>query len=255
VRARRSWSAAAVLLTVAMAGCSGGESQARSTSRTITVFAASSLSGTFTELGRQFEQTHPGTTARFSFGASSTLAQQIVQGAPAQVFAAASLTTMDTVSKAGEAAGEPAVFARNRLQIAVPKGNPAKVRGLADFGDGSLRIALCAARVPCGAAAVKALAAAGITAKPDTLEQDAKTTLAKVRLAEVDAALVYRTDVIAATGDVEGIDFPEAAKAVNDCPIVVTTAGRDSAVAAEFVALVRSPAGQAVLRRAGFELP
>lgn len=224
-------------------------------SGTVTVFAASSLSGTFEELGRQLETAHPRVAVRFSFGSSAALAQQIVQGAPAHVFAAASQATMRQVTDAGGAVGEPAVFARNRLQIAVPEGNPAGVRGIDDFADRSLTIALCAPQAPCGAAAVKALAAAGVVAAPDTLEADAKAALAKVRLGEVDAALVYRTDVLAAARVVDGIDFPEEAAAVIDYPIAVLAVGRDSPVAAAFVEHVRSAAGRAVLAEAGFGLP
>jgi molybdate transport system substrate-binding protein len=231
------------------------KSPAGAVSGTVIVFAASSLSGTFEELGRQFEQAHPGATVRFSFGSSAALAQQILQGAPADVFATASAATMQQVTAGGGVVGEPAVFARNRLQIAVPEGNPAGVDGIDDFADPALTIALCAPQAPCGVAAVRALASAQVSAAPDTFEVDAKATLAKVRLGEVDAALVYRTDVLAAADEVDGIDFAEAAVAVNDYLIVVLDAGRRSAVAAEFVTHVRAAAGRTVLAAAGFELP
>lgn len=238
----------AVALVVGLTASCAAASSTGETDQ-LTVFAASSLSGPFEQLGRQFEATHAGTTVRFSFAASSTLAQQIVNGAPADVFAAASPATMHVVTRAGAATGEPAVFVRNRLQIAVPKGNPAGIAGLADLADRRRTIGLCAPTAPCGAAAMAALAAAGVTAAPDTLEPDAKSTLAKVRLGEVDAALVYRTDVIAADRSVDGIDFPQAAG--NDYQVAVL---RDGAAAA-FVAHLRSPAGRAVLSAAGFELP
>ena len=130
---------------------------------------------------------------------------------------------MKTVTDAGGASGAAVDFVSNTLQIAVPKGNPGKITGLADFADASKTIAICAPQVPCGAAAVKVFAAAKIVPKPDTLEADVKATLAKVAADEVDAALVYRTDVISAPTDVEGIDFPEAAQAVNTYPIAVLT--------------------------------
>src|SRR5690606_38093137 len=151
------------------------------------------LTGTFTELGKEFEAEHPGTRVRFSFGGSATLAQQIVQGAPADVFAAASPATMKTVTDAS-LANTPATFARNRLQIAVPAGNPAGVGELKDLAGPEVKVALCAEQVPCGAAAAKALDAAGVQVRPFTLEQDVRATLTKVELGEVDAALVYRTD-------------------------------------------------------------
>jgi molybdate transport system substrate-binding protein len=254
----------ALLLVVPAAACGDSASGSAPTASgarpptlagTVTVFAASSLSGPFEDLGRQFEQAHRGVVVRFSFGSSAALAQQIRQGAPAGVFAAASPAAMRQVTDAAPTVGEPAVFARNRLQIAVPKGNPAGVRGIGDFADASLAIALCAPQAPCGAAAVAALDAAGVTAAPDTLEADAKATLAKVRMGEVDAALVYRTDVLAAVRQVDGIDFPQAAAAVNDYLIARLATGRDAAVAAAFVEHVRSAPGRAVLAAAGFEVP
>jgi molybdate transport system substrate-binding protein len=190
-----------------------------------------------------------------NFGASSSLARNITQGAPADVFAAANPATMKTVESAGEASGTPVTFATNQLQIAVPKDNPGRVTGLKDFANPTLKLALCAAQVPCGAAATAALDAAGVKAQPDTLEADAKATLAKVLLDEVDAALVYRTDVRAAGNSVRGIDFPESAKAVNDYPLVALKAAPNPEAARAFVELVRSARGQAVLAAAGFGPP
>ena len=219
------------------------------------VLAASSLTESFTALGKAFEAEHPGTTVSFSFAASSELATQVQQGAPADVFASASPATMAQVSDGGDTAVKPVTFARNTLEIAVPAGNPAKVTGLADFAKKDLTIALCAPEVPCGAAADKVFAAAKVTPAPDTLEADVKATLAKVTLGEVDAALVYKTDVIAAGDKVEGIDFPEAADAVNDYPIAVLKDARKPATAQAFVDLVLSAGGQKVLSEAGFQLP
>jgi molybdate transport system substrate-binding protein len=220
----------------------------------VVVFAAASLKESFTAIGAAFERDHPGVEVTFNFGASSTLARNITQGAPADVFAAASPATMRTVTEAGDAA-DPEVFARNQLEIAVPAGNPAKVTGLADLGDDDLKIALCARQVPCGAAAVKAFEAAGLTPRPDTYEQDVKAALAKVILGEVDAALVYRTDVRAAGAKVEGIAFPESARATNDYPIVTLTRAPNAAAAAAFVTFVRSDAGRRLLTGAGFAAP
>ena len=143
---------------------------------TVTVLAAASLTEAFTTLGEQFEAAHPGTTVTFSFGSSATLAAQAVQGAPADVLAAASTATMATVTDAG-AAADPVDVATNTLEIAVPPGNPGGVRGLADLADPDLRVALCAPQVPCGAGAEQVLRAAGVTAAPDTLESDVKAVL------------------------------------------------------------------------------
>ncbi|MER5318211.1 molybdate ABC transporter substrate-binding protein [Streptosporangium roseum] len=250
----------ALTLAAALSGCAAGgqaapvASAAGGEATTLTVFAAASLTGTFGELGKTFEAAHPGTSVRFNFGSSATLAQQIVQGAPADVFAAASPATMKTVTDASLATG-PNVFARNKLQIAVPADNPAGVDGLADLADPKVKVALCAAQVPCGAAAVKALDAAGLKVTPVTLEQDVKATLTKVALGEVDAALVYRTDVLAAAGKVTGIDFPEADKAINDYPVAVLSKAPAPERARQFVELVLSRQGKDVLTGAGFEAP
>jgi len=221
-------------------------------SGTLTVFAAASLTETFTQLGDRFMAAHPGLTVTFNFGGSSALAAQIVSGAPADVFAAASPATMRTVVDAGDDANEPEVFARNTLEIAVPPDNPAHITGLSDFTRPELTIALCAPEVPCGAAAQQVFTAAGLVPAPDTLEPDVKSALSKVELGEVDGALVYKTDVIAAAGRVRGIEFPEASGAVNDYPITVLTKATNSAAAAAFVELVRSPDGQQALAAAGF---
>ncbi|WP_449060992.1 molybdate ABC transporter substrate-binding protein [Planomonospora algeriensis] len=241
-----------------LTGCGPGADPSAATPASaaaeVTVFAAASLTGAFTELGTAFEAAHPGTTVRFNFGSSATLAQQITQGAPADVFAAASPATMKTVTDAG-LAGAPTVFARNKLRIAVPADNPAGVDELEDLADAKVKVALCAVQVPCGAAAVKALDAAGLKVTPVTLEQDVKATLTKVELGEVDAALVYATDVLASGGKVKGIDFPEAGEAVNDYPIAALSGAPAGPAARRFVDLVLSQQGRDVLTRAGFQAP
>jgi molybdate transport system substrate-binding protein len=263
---RRAALAAIVVPLILLAGCGGDDADtAASTSSPsssgsdisgkVVVLAASSLTESFTELGKVFEAKYPGTTVSFSFAASSELATQIEQGAPADVFASASPATMALVSDSGGTADQPVTFVSNTLEIAVPAGNPAKVTGLADFAKKDLTIALCAPEVPCGAAAEKVFAAAKVTPAPDTLESDVKATLSKVTLGEVDAALVYRTDVLAAGDKVEGIDFPEAAGAVNDYPIAVLADAPNPDGAQAFVDLVLSPEGAKVLGAAGFDLP
>jgi molybdate transport system substrate-binding protein len=218
----------------------------------VVVFAAASLTESFESMAQELEEEHPELRFTFSFGGSSSLAPQILSGAPANVFAAASPETMQQVVDGGAAVGEPELFVRNRLQIAVPPDNPAGVATLEDLADPALTVAMCAPEVPCGAAAERAFDVAGLEPKPDTLEEDVKAVLAKVELGEVDAGLVYRTDVVAAGSTVTGIDFTEAAEAINDYQIVTVT---DSDGAQVFVDFVQSNRGREMLADAGFDLP
>lgn len=250
---KRVLAASALLLT----GC-GSPAPATSTSGVageITVFAAASLTESFKKLGAEFEAANPGSKVTFNFAGSSALAQQINQGAPADVFASAAPANMKQVTDTGAITATPTTFAKNTLQIAVPKGNPGKITGLADFAKADLKIALCAEQVPCGAASKKVFEAAKVTAAPDTLEQDVKAVLAKVSLGEVDAALVYRTDVKSAGDKVEGKDFAEAGKAVNDYLIAPLAKAPNAAAAKAFVDYVLSEKGKKVLSEAGFTAP
>ncbi|MFK3983853.1 molybdate ABC transporter substrate-binding protein [Micromonospora sp. NPDC050397] len=222
---------------------------------TITVFAAASLTESFTTIGKDFEAANPGAKVTFSFAGSSALATQINQGAPADVFASAAPANMKTVTDAGNGGGTPTTFVKNQLVIAVPKGNAKGVTGLTDLTKPDAKVALCAEQVPCGAAAKKALDAAGVKLTPVTLEQDVKGALSKVKLGEVDAALVYRTDAKAATADVDGIEFPESAGAINDYPITVLKSAPNRTGAEAFIAYVLSDAGRSVLTQAGFQAP
>ncbi len=254
--------AAAGLLALTACGGSSAADDAGTTSAspggltgTLTVFAAASLTDVFTELGDQLMADNPDLTVTFTFAGSSTLATQITQGAPADVFASANQDRMTVVTDAGLAADDPTVFTENVLEIAVPEGNPGDVTGLADFGDAELVLAVCAPDVPCGAAAEQVFAAAGVTARPDTLEEDVRAALTKVELGEVDAALVYASDVRSAGGRVEGIGFPEAEDAVNAYPVVTLADAADPAAAQAFLDLLESDAGQQVLTEAGFRSP
>ncbi|GIG59943.1 molybdate-binding protein [Longispora fulva] len=253
--------AVATVAALALAGCGGGADKPSTTpptgeklTGTVTVLAAASLTESFTAIGKDFEAAHPGVKVTFSFGASSTLATQIVNGAPADVFASASPTNMKQVTDANLATA-PTVFARNQLVIAVPKGNKAGIKTIEDLAKPNVKVALCATQVPCGAAATKALAAANVKVTPVTLEADVKAALTKVRLGEVDAALVYRTDAQAASADVEAIEFTASAQAVNEYPIVAIAKAPNSAGAAAFVAYVLSDKAKAILTKAGFQNP
>jgi molybdate transport system substrate-binding protein len=255
VGAKGAKSVALILVGLMASGCLTSQPDGTAApAPTITAAAAASLTEAFTQIGKDFQAENSGSTVSFTFGSSATLAAQITQGAPVDVFAAASPATMKTVTDAG-AAGTPTNFVSNTLEIAVPKGNPHHITGLKDFADKNRRIALCDPSVPCGAAAVTVFAAAKITAAPDTLEQDVKATLQKVSRDEVDAALVYLTDVISSHDQVDGIEFPEAKLAVNRYPIAALKASKNANLAKAFVDYVLSPAGQAVLTKAGFAKP
>jgi molybdate transport system substrate-binding protein len=253
---------AAGLLTACGGSSAGGADAAGSSpgsgsglSGTVTVFAAASLTDVFGQLGDELMADNPDLDVRFNFAGSSALATQITQGAPADVFASANENQMAVVTDAGLGDGDPTVFTENVLEIAVPVGNPGNVTGLADFANPDLTLAICAAEVPCGAAAAQVFEATGITAVPDTEEEDVRAALTKVQLGEVDAALVYASDVQSAGSDVEGIPFPEAEQAVNQYPVCVLAAAPNTEAAQAFVDLVLSDEGQAALAAAGFRAP
>jgi molybdate transport system substrate-binding protein len=242
---------------VVLAGCSTSGSTAPDAEMTgtmsgsVTVLAAASLSGPLDEAAAAFTNSHPEIDIVISYGGSSALAQQIVEGSPADVFFSANETTMQTVVDAGLAV-DPTVVLTNTLEIAVPAGNPAGISGLDDFARPGLEIALCDPAVPCGSAAVELLDLVGVTASVDTLEEDVRATLAKVALGEVDAALVYRTDVLAAGDAVEGIEVPEATQVINRYPIALLADAPNSSAARAFMDFLLSSGGTDVFTAAGF---
>ena len=273
--ARRRAAALAVVAVLGLAGCTGPTSDAVTArpaeeptadgelSGTLTVFAAASLTDVFTELGDRLTAEHPGLEIRFNFAGSSALAAQILQGAPADVFASADEAQMARLTDAG-LADDADVFARNPLMLATPIGNSVGMElpdggdapGLADLLEVDDVLAVCAPEVPCGAAAAEVLDRAGLGAAPDTYEDDVRAVLTKVQLGEVDAGLVYLSDVHAADdGSVLAFGFREAALAINDYPIAGLAEAGNPAAAAAFVELVLSEAGQQVLADAAFLPP
>jgi molybdate transport system substrate-binding protein len=251
------------LAVVALAGCSSSSSSSAPSASTssssastgsITVFAAASLTGTFTELGKQFEAAHPGDTVKFSFGPSSGLATEITSGAPADVFASAATANMDQVVTAGDASN-PQNFAKNIMEVAVPPNNPANVKSVNNLAKKSVKTALCQPQVPCGVVAAEVFKNAGITVKPVTLQPDVKSVLSQVELGNVDAGMVYVTDVMAAGTKVKGVPIPADDNASTLYPIATITSSKQKSEAEAFVAYVLSPAGQQVLGAAGFEKP
>jgi len=252
---------AAGLAAVAVAGCSSssssspsGTSSAKPATGTITVFAAASLMETFTKIGQQFEAAHKGDTVKFSFGPSDGLATQITSGAPADVFASASPATMDTVVKAGDAAN-PQTFAKNTMEVAVPPANPAHVTSVNDLAKSSVKVALCQPQVPCGVVAAQVFKNAAITVKPVTLEADVDSVVTQVETGNVDAGMVYVTNVLSAGTKLKGITIPANVNASTLYPIATIKSSKHASIAKEFVDYVLSPAGQQVLAAAGFLKP
>ena len=252
---------AATALAV-LAGCGGGDTggeqppaSGEAAGGTLTVFAAASLTGTFEDLEQRFEAANPGTDVVFNFAGSSALAQQINQGAPADVFASADQNNMTKVTDADNAEGEPVVFATNTLQIAVAPQNPKAVASLQDLVNPDLRTVVCAPQVPCGSATEKVEQAAGVDIPAVSEEQDVKSVLQKVTTGNADAGLVYRTDVTASNGQAEGVDIAQASEAVNEYPIVVLRNTQNQALAQQWVDFVNGDEGRHVLEAAGFGAP
>jgi molybdate transport system substrate-binding protein len=220
----------------------------------ISVFAAASLTDAFEEVGTAFEAANPDTTIELNFAASSALREQILSGAPADVFASANTSNMDQVVDGGAAEGsEP--FVKNQLQIAVPDSNPMGVTGLADFADGDLLIGLCAEEVPCGELGREALAKAGVTPSIDTNEPDVRSLLTKIEAGELDAGIVYITDVRSAGDAVDGIDISAEDNVIATYPIAALTDAANRDVAEAFVEFVLSDEGQEILASYGFDAP
>ena len=218
----------------------------------VTVFAAASLTATFQAMGSTFEKAHPAVRVQFNFSGSSALAQQIQQGAPADVFASADETNMQKLIDSGDVMGPPQLFARNRLQIVVAPGNPKRIATLIDLTRSGLTIALCGPTVPCGRYAAEAFTTAGVTAPAASQEIDVKGVLSKVALGEADAGIVYVTDVRAAGGKVEGVDIPDPYNVIARYPIAVLKQAPHAAAAKAFVDFILSSEGQQSLASFGF---
>ncbi|MEO7721102.1 MAG: molybdate ABC transporter substrate-binding protein [Pseudolysinimonas sp.] len=221
----------------------------------VTVLAAASLTEVYGDLAERFEKLHPNVAITESFGGSSALAAQIVQGAPADLFATANEATMKTVTDAGLADGAPTVYATNILTLVVPPSNPADVTTVADLARPGVKVALCDKSVPCGSASLSLLAAEKLTVAPVTLETDVKAVLTKVELNEVDAGLVYVTDAKSAGGTVTQIAVPDAANVINRYPIVVLSGSTNKATARAFERFILSKTGLGALKNAGFGTP
>ena len=243
----------AAMVLAALAGCGSDEpDDSAAEETTLTVYAASSLTSAFEQMGEDFEADHDGVTVEFNFAGSSDLVAQIQEGAPADVFASADEANMEKLTAEDLQGADPENFASNTLEIAVPPGNPAGVENFQDLGEDGLNLVICAPEVPCGAASQGVAEAAGVELNPVSEEQSVTDVIAKVSSGEADAGLVYVTDVIAAGDDVEGIEFPESSEVVNVYPIAPLADSENADLAQEFVDLVLGESGQSILQEAGF---
>lgn len=247
-----------------LAGCSaqapaeaalGSESNAAAAtlSGELTVAAAASLQPAFEELSAAFTAEHPGVTfAGLSFDGSATLAKQIIEGAPVDVFASADEANMNKVIDAGLGASTPIVFATSSLQIVVAAGNPLDIKDLADLAREGVVTVVCAPEVPCGAAATKLLSRDGVTLAPASEEQNVTAVLTKVVAGEADAGLVYRSDVLRAGDTVEGIEIEGSIEAAGSYVIAPIRGTKSPEAAQAFADYLRSPKARALLDSLGF---
>jgi molybdate transport system substrate-binding protein len=238
-----------VLLAIAaMAACSGegGIPQA-----TVTVFAASSLKPAFDKISERLLATSA-IDVMFAYADTETLTNQLTQGAPADVFASADVTHMTALQKAGLLSGQSMIFAHDRLEIAVAKGNPKGIHSLADLSRPGLVVVLADPSVPAGQSAAQALKNAGVRVHPASLEQQVSGVLSKVALGGADAGIVYGSDIVT-SGQVDGVAIPDAENVIADYPIAILSSTQNRAEAETFISLVMSADGQTILKAAGFE--
>ena len=249
-RVRPALALSLLALLLPLAACGGDDG---SGDTTITVLAAASLTESFTDLADEFEKEHPGTKVKLAFDSSATLAQQALDGAPADVLATADTATMDGAKDALD--GDPTVFATNTMVLVTPRDNPAGITGFDDLENGDASYVVCVPTAPCGKVAAALLEDNGVTARPASQEVDVKSVLAKVTSDEADAGLVYTTDATAAGSDVVTFPVPHAADEVTSYPIATLRQSAHPGLAREFVDLVTSGRGRQVLGDAGFGSP
>jgi len=221
----------------------------------LTVLAAASLTDAFTKMGDDLHRKYPGITSTFSFAGSSTLATQIQQGAPADIFASADQANMQKVVNGGLASGTPSVFAHNKLEIAVQAGNPKHVTSVSDLANSAIKVVVCAPGVPCGTYSTTTFGKAGVTVKPVSQEQDVKSVLTKVALGEADAGIVYVTDVQAAKTagtKVDGVVIPDNLNTTAEYPLAELKTTQSDAAAKVFIDYVTGAEGQKTLAGFGF---
>jgi molybdate transport system substrate-binding protein len=250
--------ALAPLVAIVVVACGGAAvpvTKTSAVSRSATVFAASSLTDALTKAGDELKGRYPAASFVFNFGSSSTLATQIANGAPADIFASADETNMQKIVDAKLDDGAPSFFASNRLAIAVAPGNPKNVSSLADLSRPGLIVVLAAPTVPAGKYAVDSLAKASVKVTPASQELDVRSVLNKVALGEADAGIVYVTDVLSAGTRVSSVVIPEEQQVVARYPIAVVTGAKNPELARAFVDYLVSDEGQRLLAGFGFSRP
>lgn len=248
----------AALLAIVVVACGGAATPGTTSgagSGSVTVFAASSLTEALTKASDELKARNPATTYVLNFGSSSTLATQIANGAPADVFASADEMSMQRVVDARLNDGPPSIFATNRLAIVVRPGNPKNVTSLADLARAGLVVVLAAPTVPAGNYALDSLAKAGVTLTPASQELDARAVLNKVALGEADAGIVYVTDVRSAGARVSGVEIPEQQQVIARYPVAVVSGTKNPTLARAFVEYLVSDEGQRLLSGFGFSRP
>lgn len=237
-------------------GGGGGNGNGNGVHGTVNVFAATSLTDAFNRIGQEFEREHPGTTVRFNYDGSSSLASSIKQGGRADVFASANTNSMDTVTSAGEAAGQPTTFTENKLEIMVHQGNPMNIRSVADLARPGVKVVLCAPDVPCGKYAKEVFMKAGVTGvQPVSEETNVGGVVNKVSLGEADAGMVYETDVKANEDKTSGVPIPDNHNITAEYPMVEVRDAPNPSAARAFINFVESNAGQRILTSFGFTRP
>lgn len=255
------------LLLAALAACSAPPAAPTTPPpATLTVFAAASLTESFGELGRLFEEQHPGVTVVFNFAGSQQLVQQLAQDAPTDLFASANDRQMQAAVETGRvAAASPQTFVHNRLVAATPADNRAGLASFADLAQPGLKLVLAAPEVPVGQYAQEFLQLAGqdpalgadfvaaVTQNIVSYEENVRAVLSKVALGEADAGIVYATDAASAGDAVLTLPIPDALNVVASYPLAPVANSAQAELAAQFIALVLSPEGQAVLARYGFD--
>ena len=249
---------AAILgLVVTLSACGGDEGSGASSGQAeasrVTVFAASSLTQAFVAMAEELEKDSPDTVIRFNFGSSSDLATQLEQGARADVYASADEANMTRVIDAGLVEGEPSVFVKNKLEILVAAGNPEAIRSLEDLENSDLVLSLCNEECPAGKYAAEALAKAGVSVKPDSLETEVRAVVTRLQVGEADVGIVYASDVASAEGEVEGVAIPDDVNVIATYPIAELTDA--SSAAGEFVDFALSERGRGILEEHGFLVP